>query len=418
MRMATAGMAASAILLSGCAPHIAGSGKPPATLSESQNYYDTQTVVGPCTSAAESAILASIASAVIAQGMNRIGDAIKAAADSETRTVLARRNVEFRKGKPIGPCVTIARGWFHRGALDYGKSAFIANPDSQWPYAERAEVASFWRAGLALAATPDFFFQGRIATATDGSAYTIVPLAASLDEPISSTPLRPSGTRSVLLSFAFSEVGKSADLQKGGGTTITLGKMVPGEYTEYSGAACVAGVAANQATPLTDCTKTEAYDMIVHSPMESEWFSVPLTDKGKPMMLQALVAETRSASQFLAFVSDVFGATKAAATTELQQALIPSVGDAAAETELSAREKADNDADTALAKAIVDLKGCVAAPADPAKRLAARSSLRSYLQAARKAERTVDADGAAAAISTGGSDAGACQAGLDKIMAS
>lgn len=381
---------AAAVILSGCAPHIAGIERPPAPLVPPDVYYDTQAVVGPCDASAESVvILSAIAAAVIAQGVNRIGDAIKAAGETETTVVTANRNIEINQ-RGLGPCVTVVRGWFYRAPPSYDPaSPFSFNPKSHWPHEQAAEIQAYWRAGLFLASTPDFYFQGRIVSSTDKTSYTVLPVQASLDKPISSTMLR-GGARSILVSFAFTEAGKPADLQKGGGSTIVLGRMEPGELITFSSANCFASGTGGELTPthpIGKCPDAGKFDTLIRSPFESEWFSVLLSDKSKPMTLQALVSETRSPSQFLAFVGDVFGATKSQLTDKLQRELIPSVGDDAAEADLSAKEKLDNEADAAQGKAITDLKNCVATPADAAKRLTARSSLRSYIQAARKAKR-------------------------------
>lgn len=410
--------------LSGCAPHIAGTERPPTALAADNVYYDTQTIVGPCYAPAEAApLLAAVASAVIAAGVNRVGDAIKAAADTETKVVTARRNVELRKGKGLGPCVTVARGWFYRNPPAFDPaSPFHVNGKSKWPLTSQPEVAQFWRWGLHMAATPDFYFQGRIVPSTDKTAYTVLPLEATLDKPISSTPLRPGGKRNVLVSFAFAEVSKGVDLQKGGGTTIVLGRMEPGKHLKFANISCFASGKDGDLGLLLksgqNCLGAGPFDTLIRSPFESEWFTVALGETSKPMMVQALVSETRSPSQFLSFVSDVFGATKGRITEELQQGLIPSIGDDAIEAEKSANEKLASDADVAQGKAITDLKACVAAPNDPAKRIAARNSVRSYVQAARKAKRNTGvSDADINAITTNGTDAAVCQTALDRVVA-
>jgi hypothetical protein len=424
MRKCLFGFASAAVLLNGCAPHIAGTERPPTILARGNVYYDTQVVLGPCTDQAEAGILAAIATAAIAQGVNRIGDAISAAAKSETTVVLARRNVEIRRGQGLGPCVTVARGWFYRKPPSLGpnpaKAAFAVDPESSWRFNEDGDTPDkFWRAGLHLAATPEFYFQGKVVTSQDKAAYTILPMFASLDRPISNTPLRPSGKRNVLVAFAISDLGKPADLQKGGGTTISIGKMEPGTAVTFSGVSCFSTtVARGEAAVLSNtCPDDGKFDMLIRSPFESDWFSVALADKSKPLALQALVSETRSPSQFLAFVGDVFGATKGTLTQELQRALIPSVGDEADATELAAKEKADNEADVAQGKAIADLNACVASPGEPAKRVSARSSLRSYIAAARKAERPTSANSAHVdGIVTNGTDADPCKAALNAVV--
>jgi hypothetical protein len=428
MRKGIAALVAIATILSGCAPNIAGSGRPPAALVADDVYYDTQTIVGPCYDPAEAVpLLAALASAVISTGVNRIGDAIKAASETETRTVTARRNVELRQGEGLGPCVTVVRGWFYRNPPSFpddpSPSPFAVNDKSKWPLSNAQEVAQFWRWGLHMASTPDFYFQGRIVASTDKTAYAVLPLAASLDRPLSSVPLRPGGQRSVLVSFAFSDVGKSADFQKVGGTTIVLGKMEPGRLLKFSSISCFAkgNGGSLESLRLTGdkCIGQKDFDTLIRSPFESEWFSVTLGEKSKPMMVQALVSETRSPSQFLAFVSDVFAASKGRIAEELQQELIPSIGDDSAEAALSAKEKLANDADTAQGKAITDLRACVAAPTDPAKRIAARASLRSFVQAARKAGRSTGVSSAQLdAITPGSDDAAPCQSALDAAVAS
>lgn len=424
MRNSATAILAMGSTLAACAPHIAGSERPPADIASSNVYYDTQTIVGPCATDAEALpLVAAVASAIIAQGVNRIGTAIKSAAETETKIVTARRNVELRRGKGLGPCVTVVRGWFYRttptypGATD--PSPFHNDTRSSWT--ERDNPSRFWRWGLFMASTPDFYFQGRIVASTDGAAYTVLPVTAFLDRPISNTPLRPSGTRSVLVSFAFSEVGKSVDLQKGGGTTMVLGRMQPGKPLRFEDVSCYSsGSGGTLARSTTACPAAGSFDTLVRSPFESDWFSVALDDKrSRPMTVQALVSETRSPSQFLAFVGDVFADTKGALTDRLQQAAIPAVGEAADETELAATEKAASEADAAQGKAITDAKACVAAPDDGAKRAAARVSLRAYVTAARKASRATTLTAAMIdAVTTNGTDPAPCQAALDAALAS
>ena len=391
MKMLKAVAGATAVVAAGCAS-VAGSGKPPPALTLNSAHYATQAVLGPCVGDAESAILTSIASAVIAQGVNRIHEAVKAAAATKTETALTQRNVEVAKGKGLGPCVTIARGWFYRTQPSYGggaspKSAFAINAKSAWPYnSDEDTPAKFWRTGLFLAATPDFYFQGRIVASTDKSAYAIQPVNASLDTPLVSQFFRPGGERHVLISVALTDVGKGVDLRKAGGTTITLGAMKPGELLRFSDELCIYKRPATGSSQI-DCPKPETADLVMRGSFQSDWFSVPLTDSLKPMNLQALVSETQSPSDFLQFVADVLGDSKTAITKGLQEELIPSVGDTADETELAAEEKAQSDYDTAYAKAFAELSGCAASQKDLGKRVAARVATRAVIQAGRKAKR-------------------------------
>src|SRR3546814_2213240 len=57
-------------------------------------------VIGDCPHAHEIApLLATVGAAIVAQGVSRIGDALKAAGNAETQTALARRNVEFDRSE-------------------------------------------------------------------------------------------------------------------------------------------------------------------------------------------------------------------------------------------------------------------------------------------------------------------------------
>jgi hypothetical protein len=381
--------------------------------------YGTQVVTGDCIGEREAAGLpAMILGSVVAQGVNRIGAALTAAAAEETKIVLARRNIEVRKSDTgIGACILIARGWFYRDSpFDRGpeQSPFFVNSESAFRFKNPNEL---WRVGLNLASTPDFFFQGRIGMSTDKGNYTVLPIEATLDRPISTTELRPTNTRRVLVSFAISEVGKGADLSKGGGTTLVLGSMRPGVRLTFPKGRCVVHYDGGLARPSSECPAADSFDLLMRSTFESEWFNVALSQKAKPMILQAAVSETRDASAFLGFVAAVFGDVKGKLTSEVQEALISSSREAAEDVELTAQEKVENDLDTAYAKAVTELKACVAAPTDTSKRTGARAALRSLIGAARKADRTSFAitSGDVDRINVTGTSAEPCQAALNML---
>lgn len=411
--------AASLMALVSCAPHMAEDSKPPSVLAAPEVMYGTQVVTGRCIGDAEAGLLAALVGAGIARGVNRIGDVLTAAAAEETKVVLARRNIEVRKSKfGLGDCILIARGWFYRKRPVFSnegpESTFFVDSNSAFPH----PANDLWRVGLNLAATPDFFFQGKIGTSTDGSSYTVLPYEATLDRPISSTELRPSDKRRVLVSFAINDAGKGVDLSKGGpGTTLVLGTMRPGVRLTFPEGRCVVHYVGNTPTPVEDCPEAGKFDLLMRSTFESEWFNVTLTEKAKPMILQAAVSETRSASAFLGFVAAVFGDVKGNVTSELQEALISSSREAAEDVELSAEEKAQNDYDNAYSKAVSDLKACVAAPADTSKRTTARAALRSLIGAARKADAEVSVTTTdVEAISVRGTTGDACQTVLNKLV--
>ncbi|MGJ4801925.1 hypothetical protein [Luteimonas sp. SDU82] len=407
-------------LCTGCAT-TAGSKAPPDLLAGNV-YYDTQASLGPCPSndEAETGLGAVFAASVIAQGVSKIGEALKSAGNAETQAALAQRNIEIRTSDGIGPCIVIARGWFYKNIPPLEGAAtqdlhFEANSSSAFPASNDLTYRqAFWRMGLSIASTPDFYFKGVVKPSTGGTAYVIYPLEATLDRPISSNILRPSGKRHVMLAFALSEAGTSVDLAKGG-TVITLGAMKPGELLKYpDGQTCFVSDHAETLTPGA-CPPRDEFSLLVRNPIESNWFKIETSDKIKPMTLQALVTETRSASKFLQFVGAVFGDTSEPITEELQRKFIPSIGEEAGLAEMTADEATIKTYDNALSKAYSELTACIGAPNDVGKRIAARVAVRDLLAAARNADMPhleLSADD----ISTSGEDDGAqCKAQRDKI---
>ncbi|WP_448097645.1 hypothetical protein [Luteibacter yeojuensis] len=433
-------VAATTCFLVSCST-VTGEKGPPAaltrTVSPHEVYYDTQVVMGGCPSSQEVApLVAAVGAAMVAQGISRVGDALKAAGNADTQTALARRNVEMNTSTGLPTCVLIARGWFYRNPPIIGDPTqnppvkawpFKAKEGSAFPATENDVDLMFWRLGLHLAATPDFYFRGEVVRSTDQSAYAIKPVEALLETPISTNTFRPSGKRSVVVALALSDAGTGVDLSKGGGATLVLGAMLPGKLIEYphDKVDCSAWLYLD-ATGARDTTKKKYYDcpgkndfaFLDRSPFESNWFTIKLSDKPskKPMGLQALVTETRSASRFLQFVGDVFSSTKDSLTKEAQQALIPPLGEQAEVSDKAADDAKKTALDTAIAKAISDLKACQAAPTDPGKRVAARISVRAVVTAGRG--RVADTDALTPdSITTEGTTATPCDAELAKIVA-
>lgn len=384
------------LLLSGCA-HVAGSKGPPKELGGENVYYGTQVAVGKCPESPEGGVFAVVAASAIAKGVSRVGDAIKAAGAKKTVTTLANRNVELRTSAGIGNCIIVARGWFHRNIPAYRdppapSSAYYANPKSAFPAKDAQMARTFWRMGIYIAASPDFYFKGNLINSTSKSAYTVFPREATMDEPISSNILRPSDKRHVLVAFALSDAGSSADLEKASGTTIVLGAMEPGKLISYAFEPCQAwdssypnpAIAEITKVPQPTCVIGGDFDILTRSPFESNWFKVEASDKPKPMLLQALVSETQSPSKFLEFVGEVFSDSSKSITDELQKSWIPSLAQAEEDAEKAAEAKALKEYDTALAKAFTDLSACVDKPTDIAKRISARISVREALASANK----------------------------------
>lgn len=288
----------STALLMSCA-QIAGDQKPPALKGSNDVYYGTEVVLGPCGDGPESAILVSLVAAVVAQGVNRIGDALKAAANRDMSVALARRSIELRAnndGKFPVACVTIVRGWFHRTPIDSsGKSRQAPDLKQQdgsaWAaISGKTRPADLWQKGLYVAASPDFYFQGFFVPSSDKSAAAIMPVVATLDEPMLHNALRPNKRRHVLLAFSLGE--KAVDLEKGGGTTMILGAMEPGQplifRTFTSGVisdndSCASSLPVEGGKRYFDCPKDDKdTTLIQRASYLSDWFSLPLPKQLNP----------------------------------------------------------------------------------------------------------------------------------------
>lgn len=358
--------------------------------------YGTQAAIGKCPSnEGESALLSVIGASIVAQGVNRIGAAIRAAAAEETKQVLVRRNVELRADGNFGPCLLVSRGWFYDEKVPPEPSrAYDKKANSSFQY-EGGKISDIRRSGLPLAATPDFFFEGQFVQLADHKTTTLIPRYAYLDQPISQSDLRPSNSRQIIVLFALSDVGKSADLNKGQGATIVLGslssgrsKRFPNEDEGLVSYTCEdESESEGKSEDKSKCTYASA-TQVMRSIHESDWFSLDLPEKErKPMTLQVLVSETRSASAFLGFVADVFGDVQKDVATEFQTALIPSKRETAEESAQAANESVANTYDKAYAEAVTKISACGASPTDTTKAAEARQSMRTLNKASRYADR-------------------------------
>jgi hypothetical protein len=388
----------------------AGRADPPRPLDRGELFYGTQVSTGNCVGGEEAVpILATLVGAVIARGVDRLGAAIQSAAGKDVQTTLARRNVEL-SAEGFGPCIVVVRGWFHRDDPVANHSPFQPRAGSAFPLNSHDEIGAVWNLGLWVATTPDFYFQGRLIRNASATAYTIVPMQATLDTPISAHSLR-GDRRSIVMSFALASGGASSI--SNGGATVVLGEVRPGILSRFPPARCVLGTGASPTTSAcpTGPTPPANITRIVRPAFESEWFAPTLGTELKPMTLLAQVQETRDESVFWGHVAAIFTAVQQPATTALQRALVPELGADAAETATTAAETAQNAYDNALSGAVTALDACVATPADVAKRTAARVAIRNYIAAARRAEigaRLSEAH--IAAITSLGSDPSACSA--------
>jgi len=322
--------------------------------------------------------LAAIGADVVATGISRIAAAIRAAARTQSRQVAIRRNIELSNAKGLGPCLLIARGWFYEDRSQLGGTPYRQRDDSAFDY--DSSFSLLHRQGLWIAATPDFFFEGKLIPSQDRSVLSLAPAYAYLGKPMTSSRLRPATARSILVAFAFTRPAKATDLTKGQGSTVVLGRF--GANTEKRYTTDTAELFSCDRPACSDAAK---FTRRIRGPRESEWFSVPLTKTAQPMTLQVLVSETRGASDFLEFVTEEFAGVEKGLATELGQALVPSLGVAAAATQQTAVENALNEFELRYADALATLADCVANGRDPARAAAARVAMRTTNQKARAA---------------------------------
>ena len=398
------------LLTTGCA-HFASDASPPKELS-GDVLYDTQVILGACAPGAESGLLAAgLASSLIKVGVNRIGEAIKSAAGTETVFADARTTLEVRS--KIGPCITVSRGWFYRTDPRTSGSVFALDKSKGWPHDEGASK-EYWSRGLFIASVPDFFFQGAIITSYDGTKLAIRSLQALLNEPIKTKALRGQ-ERVVSVFFALGE--QEADLRKSPGTSLKIGKLKPGEAAKFTPFKCTFWKDAKVTSEAASCPLEDKNDkdqlppeFISYSRDVSQWFAIGGTpDKLKPMQLTALVTETIDESEFLKFVGEVYADATPAIVTAAQQEFIPPVGQAAETKELEEKKKFGNSFDEAYGIARKALTKCAQNPGDSDLNIAARKSLRDFVLAAQQLGRRSGLDlGAADTIPLQGDAGKAC----------
>lgn len=361
-----------AVVSAGCTTITGSQGLPDGVPAGS--FYDTQAIIASCPDGAVSqGLAAAIAGAAIAKGVSRIGAAIKAAGEAETRQVVVSRNIELSR-KGMKGCLLVARGWFSPTrplpGVGYAGTSGTAFKYDRDPSFIRGQ-------GLWLAGTPDFYFEGRFKASQNEAALTMQPVYVFRGDPIATHTLRRGTARGTVLSFAISKPSKAKDLGKGQGATVVLGKLDTNSERKFETSdnklfTCDGG----------DCGNG-AFSLRLRGIAESDWFAIPLPEEPEPMTLQVLVSETRGDSAFLKFVGEVFADVEDDLTTALQQKLIPSVGDAAEASDQAAEENALSAYEQALADAYAKLAACGAAGSDLAKAAAAKSAMRTANQKAR-----------------------------------
>jgi len=178
------------VLSAGCTTITGSQGRPDRLPSDS--FYDTQAILATCPSGLVSQDLgAAIAGAAVAKGVSRIGAAIKAAGEAETRQVVVNRNIELSR-KGMQGCLLVARGWFSP-TRPPAREDYAHTEGTEFQY---DKDPSFIRTqGLWLAGTPDFYFEGQFKASQNEAALTLQPVYVFRGDPIATHTLRRSTAR-------------------------------------------------------------------------------------------------------------------------------------------------------------------------------------------------------------------------------
>lgn len=338
----------------------------------------TRAFAGPCVLDAhkEAAILPLILPSLISAGLSGLGAAIREASQEKTVTVTATTNLVVEDRLP--DCIQIVRGLWY---ADHRHFASDANPLGLSVDGERQTAnANLRSVGAWLAEPPDFFFEGRILPRTQSDTHGPVTLAASililnrsLDSSIAATF---GGRRDVVVSVSLKPAGDGQSAV--GGSLTAFQDITPGTRVAFS-----------DDPPPANATEPRRH-------WETGWIDVPA--KGQHV-LEMTFSETRNASQFLAFVADVFDGAKGNIETLIKQATLRTerIKAKRAEEEERQRQREDRQAKFAAAMdsyvaARSDLANCKSAAKD-LKDIQRLGLLASYLKSRSAAEVAILAAG-------------------------
>jgi hypothetical protein len=301
-----------------------------------------QVAVGDCAFASpldagkKSRVLDTLAGIAISKGVNKIASAVAAAGTAKSWTISGSRNFQAKEGE-FPRCVQIVRGRFRTDTT-------TASDPHAWsktsPWTDEA-YTTLVKNGLVMADEPDFFLEGEFVSSKDKQALTVRPVKAWMNRPAGTRFFRPGSDRSIAVFLAIHDPTVRPDLATNPAATVVLGPM-------------------SKATPLS---YAQDWPDAVSSPYEATWFQLRKSDTLAPLTISVLVTETQSANEFMAFMGDVltYDTAKSTITTAIQQAVIPSVGSAAAQSDAEVKLQLQVTADEKFALAIEATRACAVA---------------------------------------------------------
>lgn len=254
----------------------------------------------PAPLSGESAILASIGSAAIKVGLDRLGKALRAAGEEQTTTLSALRNVEFTPGR-ADACIQFVAG----GIGSSGECAPAAASSLS------ARCTKLKDAGIYLTSTPKLFLELQLRHSETGAAYTVSPTFLSYQDKLKGGKRKKGESRGLVVQARFHGPGISANGKGSVGGAVVLGDVAVGTERTYE------FPHGGQAAPK-------------YWELESPWFPAlnpPIKDMPKPdsqdatdpehpsnammpLTITVSVSETRSARPFYLFLADVFDESK------------------------------------------------------------------------------------------------------------
>jgi len=305
----------------------------------------------------------------------------------------------------------VARGWFHTQPLKEFSADQYQTNNAEFDYnADATAIVKMREAGLYLAATPDFYFEGKFAPGKKNKqTMAIQPLYSYFGRPISVNSINSDARRNILLSFGFADASSKTDFSKGAGTTVVIGQMMAGTEKEFH--------SPGNYTEIKNASGSTV--QIMRNSYESDWFSLKLTEEMSPLNLQVLVSETRSANAFLKLVGEVFGDVKENLTTEVQNRLVPSKIEELETAAKTENEKLVAGYYTAYAAAGEKLLACSAASTpSPQKALEARVAMQNLIAVGKASSLPTifsATDVSSITLDPQVSDSGACTGLLSKL---
>lgn len=367
-RISIAAVALLGMILAACT--TTGGSSRSSSQAEDQSRSEFRAFYGPCVrpttkKATESFSFGEVfGGAIISNTLGRIGTALRKAGEAEAYPETTFRNLEIEPGT-VEPCVQIVKGHFGDTVTDdlssliFLKEAVVLEgaPEVDAANTTLALVSNnLARAGIYLQSEPVFFFEGQLRPSADKSALVLAPSFYAYREPLK--PGRRATTAyALLVSVSFHPPGKAADSKEAAGVSLALGALRPGDATHRVYPQPNEGEMTPYETPWFPSfakapiagSKTPSPKVNLNGssaaahpgsggPEAGNPTSPPPSSEGSgnangtgviPLILSASVTETRKANEVLLFFADVFDASKDKLQTELEQAWITSVGDAA-----------------------------------------------------------------------------------------